>query len=186
MSFFDDCDTILKVHYDHFFNGPFDEEQNLKWHQLPRFVQLCQKYLATSMYGYVQAIHYQLTTDGYLAPIGELNDLTKKVHRVTPKGFAFVLNGGYRQQIDDELEKKRLNKISATGAMMGWLVALAFGLIQAFQGCQKPATSLGNTSVVTTSKMEKPDSVTGRKNSTRLQIPRQTNDTLGHSTIQRK
>lgn len=186
MNFFGDCDIILTVHYGHFFDGPFDEENNLKWHQLPSFIKICEKHLANISYGRVQAIYYQLTTDGYLAPIGELNDLTTKVHRVTPKGFAFVIKGGYRQQINDELEKQRLSKISATGALMGWLVALVFGLIQAFQGCQKPTTSLEKTSVSTTGEIEKSDSVAVHKNLTRLQIPKQTNDTLDSSTIPKK
>ncbi|WP_044171691.1 hypothetical protein [Flectobacillus major] len=136
MAFFDDCDKILKIHYEHFYNGPFDENNEQIWPKLEHFYRICEKTLAIKDYGYTQAIHHQLVNDGHLVPIGNLHDLTQKVHRMTPKGFAFVIGGGYKEQIKNEQEKLKLNKMSATGAQMGWIIAAILGIFQMYQGYQ--------------------------------------------------
>ena len=136
MNFFDDCDLILKIHYDHFFNGPFDKNHNQIWHDLDPFYKICEQNLTTKEYGYVQAIHFQLTIDDYLRPIGELNDLTHKVHRVTPKGFVFVSNGSYKKQIESERRILNLNLINSASTALGWIVAALFSSIQLYQSLQ--------------------------------------------------
>jgi hypothetical protein len=136
MNFFDDCDLILKIHYDHFFKGPLDEDKQAIWTKLDMFYKICEQNLTTKEYGYVQAIHYQLTSDGHLVPIGDLNDLTYKTHRVTAKGYAFVLNGAYKQQVKSENEKIKHNRINSYNGTIAWILVALFSTFQSFQGCQ--------------------------------------------------
>lgn len=183
MDFFDDCDKILKIHYDHFFKGPLDENHNQIWHQLDQFYKICEKELTNKNYGYTQAVHHQLISDGHLASIGELNDITHKVHRVTPKGFAFVINGGYKQQIKNEQEKLKLNRISANGATMGWIVAAILGGLQLYQGHQ-------NDKEFTELKRDLPqiqlrlttDSLQNQRRLIQRQIPEKNSDSVGLPT----
>jgi hypothetical protein len=147
MNFFDDCDLILKIHYDNFFKGPLDEDKQAIWTKLDKFYKICEQNLTTKEYGYVQAIHYQLTSDGYLIPIGDLNDLTHKTHRVTAKGYAFVLNGAYKQQVKTEKSKQNLNRINSFSSTLGWIVAAIFGGLQFYQ-------STKNNDEITTLKKE--------------------------------
>ena len=134
MNYFEDCDLILKIHYNHYFQDLYSKTGEPRWHHLDTFEKLCQDNLMSSEYGYIQAVHFQLTSDGYLQPIGELNDLTKKRHVITSKGFAFILNGAYKGQVKAEEEKLRHSKISATGTYYGWIVALIFGILSSLSG----------------------------------------------------
>ena len=183
MDFFKDCDTILKIHYDHFFKGPFDENHEQIWHKLDHFYKICENNLKVKDYGYTQAIHYQLISDGHLASIGEFSDLTKKVHRVTPKGFAFFINGGYRQQVKNEQDKLKLNRTSAYAATMGWVVAAIFGGLQLYQGQQneKEFTELKKEISQIQSRLTI-DSLRNQKNLFQQQILEKNNDTSERPT----
>ena len=132
-SFFDDCDKILKFHYDYFIDGALNGDGSMKWHDLDSFIMICQKELPNKKDGYIRAIHFELTSEGYLKSIGELNDLLIKTHYVTPKGYAFVSVGGYKAKIESEKQSLNINKYNLFNSMLGWLVAFIFGSIQAFQ-----------------------------------------------------
>ena len=183
MAFFDDCDTILKIHYDYFSKGPFDENHQAIWPNLDRFQVICQDSLAIKDYGHVQAIHHQLTDDGYLKSVGEHGDLTKKVHHVTPKGFAFVINGGYKQQLKTEQEKLNLNRISANGATMGWVVAIVLGGLQLYQGNQNDKEFAELKKEISQIRLRQAtDSLEIQKHLFPLQTLEQSNDTVGLPT----
>ena len=109
MKFYTDCDTILKIHNDYYLDGAFTEDYKAKSANYDKFVEICKANLHTQQDGYFQAVQYTLTNDGYLESIGKLPDLITTVHYVTPKGFAFVLNGGYAKIVYD-LEKKSFSE----------------------------------------------------------------------------
>ena len=132
-NFFNDCDTILTIHYNHYFIGPYGSSGKQLWMELSPFIEICQNTLERKDYGYIQAIHFQLTSDGYLDPIGVLHDLTIKVHKVTPKGFAFYSSGGYRQRVKQERKKLQMNLINTTSSTLGWLVALGVGIFSYYK-----------------------------------------------------
>lgn len=134
-SFFDDCDKILKFHYDYFIDGAFNTDGSMKWHDLPTIKEIFKKELPNGKDGYHRAIQYELTNEGYLKSIGELNDLLNKVHHVTPKGYAFVSIGGYKAKIETEKQSLNMNKYNTFNSMLGWVVAFIFGLVQAVQSC---------------------------------------------------
>lgn len=133
MTFFDDCDKILKIYYDHFFLGEINAEKKEIWKELPKFEKLCEQNLTIKDFGYIQAINHQLTSDGYLYSIVESENKIQKKHLVNPKGFAFVINGAYKQQIKDEQQKLKLNRINSLSGTIGWIVAAIFGGIQIYQ-----------------------------------------------------
>ena len=136
MTFFDDCDKILKIYYNHFLNGEKDKNGNEIWKELPKFEKICEQNLTIKNWGYIQAINHQLTTDKYLCSIAEADNKSTKKHYVSPKGFAFVLNGAYKQQVKSENHKLRLNQINSLSGTIGWIVAAIFGTLTVFKSYQ--------------------------------------------------
>lgn len=187
MAFFDDCDKILQIHYEHFYNGPLDENNEQIWPKLEHFYRICEKTLDIKDYGYTQAIHHQLVSDGHLASIGELHDLTRKVHRMTPKGFAFVISGGYKQQIKNEQEKLDLNRMSAKGAKMGWIIAGILGIFQIYQGIQNSTESTEFKKELSKIQLRlASDSLENQKRLFQLRILEKNIDSVVYSTKTRK
>ena len=130
MNFYTDCDRILKIHYDYYLEGAFSEDNEAKSLKFDSFVKICKANLDTQKDGYFRAIQYTLTNDGYLKSMGELHDLLSKTHYVTPKGYTFVINGGYTKIVKDLQNKSTSEKITLISAVMGWLVVIFFGILQ--------------------------------------------------------
>ena len=130
MTFFDDCDKILKIYYNHFLKGEKDKNGNEIWKELPKFEKICEQNLTIKDWGYIQAINHQLTSDEYLSSIAESNNKANKKHYVTPKGFAFFINGAYKQQVETEKNKLRLNWITANSALLACIIAIVLGSLQ--------------------------------------------------------
>ena len=130
MAFYTDCDTILKIHYDYYLEGAFSEDHEAKSLKFDSFLKICIANLDKKQDGYFRAIQYTLTTDGHLKSIGKLDDLLRKTHFVTPKGYTFVINGGYKKQVKQINRKNIFETVAIFSAVMGWVVALFLGYLQ--------------------------------------------------------
>ena len=129
MDFYTDCDKILKIHYDYYLEGAFSEDHEAKSLKFDKFVTICKANLKTQQEGYFKAIQYTLTNDGYLTSTAN-SDLVNKKHYVTPKGYTFVINGGYKKQISEINRKSRYDRITIISAVMGWIAAFVSGTLQ--------------------------------------------------------
>lgn len=134
MEIYDSCDKILKIHYEHYLEGPFDKAGNQRWHQLGTFEKICLDELSGYPKGYHRTVHHILTDKGYLEPIGELNDLFQKVHYITPKGYAFVITGGFKKQFEDADKQAKLSEQDAMGSYLGGKYAKAAFVLSVILG----------------------------------------------------
>jgi hypothetical protein len=150
---------------------------------LDSFEAIFKKSLSRKEYGYIQAIFYQLTSDKYLKAIAVDDNSERRVHRVTPKGFAFVTRGGYKEQVRIENEKLTLNKRGVNSAILGWVVATLFGSLQAIQSYQQ--AKINGVQIVG----QQTEKRASEKMELRLkprQIPEKSSDTLLLPTNQKK
>ena len=130
MDFYTDCDKILKIHHDYYLEESFSEDNEAKSLNFDSFLKICNSNLNTKKDGYFRAIQYTLTNDGYLKTIGEGHDILTAKHYVTPKGYTFVINGGYKKIMADQTKKSIFDNIILLSAVMGWVVASIFSYAQ--------------------------------------------------------